>query len=396
VTSFIRRIFLKIKELKMSYQLFVPNFRIDECLAEIRECLEKGWTGLGYKTFQMEEGWKAYTGLPYAHFLSSNTVGLHLALHVFKTELGWEDGDEVISTPLTFISTNHAISYTNLKPVFADVDEYLCLSPEDIKKKITSRTRAVIFVGIGGNTGRYEEVVKLCRARGLMLILDAAHMAGTRLHGKHVGYEADCAVFSFQAIKNLATADSGMICFTDEKRDERARKLSWLGINKDTFARTTGQGGYKWMYDVEEIGFKYHGNSIMAAMGLVSLKYLDQDNSYRRQLAKWYEEQLADDDLIRVVPVSKNCESSRHLFQVCIDRRDEVLMALNECEIYPGVHYRDNTEYELYSDENGTCPKAHNASKQILSLPMHMAISKSDIEFIIKTLKNIVHKGIQS
>lgn len=97
----------------MSYQLFVPNFHIDECLAGIRECLEKGWTGLGYKTFQMEEARKAYTGLPYAHFLSSNTVGLHLALHMFKTELGWEDGDEVISTPLTFISTNHAISYTN-------------------------------------------------------------------------------------------------------------------------------------------------------------------------------------------------------------------------------------------------------------------------------------------
>ena len=143
-----------------------------------------------------------------------------------------------------------------------------------------------------------------------MLILDAAHMAGTRLHGKHVGHDADCAVFSFQAVKNLATADSGgMICFSDEKRDERARKLSWLGINKDTYSRTTGQDVYKWMYDVEEIGFKYHGNSIMAAMGLVSLKYLDRDNSYRRQLAKWYEDQLGDDELVRIVPISENYES---------------------------------------------------------------------------------------
>ena len=97
-------------------------------------------------------------------------------------------------------------------------------------------------------------------------------------------------VFSFQAVKNLPTADSGMICCQDAELDADARKWAWLGINKDTYARTLSQGTYKWMYDVEFEGFKYHGNSIMAAMGLVSLKYLDQDNAYRRQLAEWYDE----------------------------------------------------------------------------------------------------------
>ena len=374
----------------MAIQLFIPNFRIDECLAQIRECLEKGWTGLGFKTVEMENKWKEYTGLPYAHFLSSNTVGLHLALHMFKTEFGWADGDEVISTPLTFVSSNHAIVYTSLQPVFADVDEYLCLTPEDIERKITPRTRAVIFVGIGGNTGRYEEVVKLCKARGLILILDAAHMAGTRLNGKHVGYDADCTVFSFQAVKNLATADSGMICFPDQARDERARKLSWLGINKDTYARTVTQGAYKWMYDVEEVGFKYHGNSIMAAIGLVSLRYLDRDNAYRRQLAKWYEDHLAGDELIRIVPIAEGCESSRHLFQIRVANRDQVLMALNEHEIFPGVHYRDNTNYRMYNSGANTCPKAHLASKEIISLPMHMGVTAKDIEFIADTLSKVI------
>ena len=374
----------------MPHQLFVPHFRIDECLEEIRECLEKGWTGLGYKTIEIENKWKEYTALPHAHFLSSNTVGLHLALHMFKTELGWLDGDEIISTPLTFVSTNHAIIYTNLQPVFADIDEYLCLSPESIEQKITPRTRAVIFVGIGGNTGRYEEVVKLCKDRGLVLILDAAHMAGTRLHDKHVGHDADCTVFSFQAVKNLATADSGMICFPDQARDERARKLSWLGINKDTYSRTVGKGAYKWMYDVEEVGFKYHGNSIMAAIGIVSLRYLDRDNAYRRQLAQWYENRLSDDDLIRVVPVLNGCESSRHLFQIRVKKRDEVLMALNEYEIHPGVHYRDNTEYKLYGYGNNTCPNAYLASKEILSLPMHIGLAEKDVSHIISTLNRIV------
>ena len=109
----------------MAIQLFVPTFRIDECLDEIKECLEKGWTGIGYKTVEFEEKWKAYTGLNNAHFLNSDTAALHLAGKVFKIQNKWNDGDEIISTPLTFVSTNHAIMYENLKVVFADVDEYL-------------------------------------------------------------------------------------------------------------------------------------------------------------------------------------------------------------------------------------------------------------------------------
>jgi dTDP-4-amino-4,6-dideoxygalactose transaminase len=377
---------------RMATQLFVPNFRVEECLVEIKECLEKGWTGLGFKTVAMEDAWRAYTGLPNAHFLSSNTVGLHLAFHLLKLKHGWNDGDEIITTPLTFVSTNHAIVEAGLKPVFADVDEYLCLAPTDVERKITDKTRAVIFVGIGGNTGRYERVLEICRDRGLKMVLDAAHMAGTRVSGRHVGHDADVAVFSFQAVKNLATADSGMICFAEGEDDERARKLTWLGINKDTYARTTSQGSYKWMYDVEELGFKYHGNSIMAAIGLVSLKYLDRDNAYRRQLAEWYQSTIASIKNIDVVPVAPGCESSRHLFQIRAKKRDELMMVFHENEIYPGVHYRDNTEYGLYSYGQGTCPNAAKASKEILSLPMHMGVTKVDIDRVAEVLQKFSEK----
>lgn len=374
----------------MAVQLFVPQFRVDECLAEIRECLEKGWTGLGFKTVAIEEAWKNYTGLPYAHFLSSNTVGLHLALHMFKTKFGWADSDEVISTPLTFVSTNHAIMYCNLSPVFADVDRFLCLDPDDIERKITSRTRAVLFVGIGGNTGQYERVAELCREKNLILILDAAHMAGTRLHGKHVGAEADCTVFSFQAVKNLPTADSGMICFRTQEDDARARQLTWLGINKDTYARTTSQGAYKWMYDVEEVGFKYHGNSIMAAIGLVQLRYLDSDNAYRRQLAAWYRAAFEGSSSIVTVDIAAGCESSTHLFQIRVPKRDALMLALHEHGIYPGVHYRDNTEYRMYSHGAGTCPNALQASREIISLPLHLGLTKSDVDEIASLVRRYV------
>jgi dTDP-4-amino-4,6-dideoxygalactose transaminase len=372
--------------------LFVPTFRIEETLAEIRVCLEKGWTGLGYKTNEFEEAFKQYTALPYAHFLNSATAGLHLAVRLLKEQGGWQEGDEVITTAMTFVSSNHVILYEKLHPVFADIDDYLCLDPQSIAERITPRTRAVMYVGFGGNTGRLQEVEKLCRDHNLKLILDASHMTGTRwLRGAHIGTEADVSVFSFQAVKNLPTADSGMICFRDGVLDAEVRKWSWLGINKDTYTRTTSEGTYKWLYDVEHEGFKYHGNSIMAAIGLVALKYVDQDNAYRRLLASWYDELLEDDQRIRRVPMAPDCVPSRHLYQIEVNRRDEVMLALNQAKIYPGVHYRDNTLYRMYRYGYGTCPRTHAASERIISLPMHMRLSNNQVAYIARTLKEIAN-----
>ena len=365
--------------------LFVPTFRIEETLAEIRVCLEKGWTGLGFKTVEFEDAWKTYTGLPHAHFLNSATAGLHLAVRLLKEHDGWREGDEIISTPLTFVSTNHAIRYEKLRVSFADVDEYLCLDPESVASRLSARTRAVMFVGIGGNTGRLQQIADLCRARGLRLILDASHMAGTRWQGRHVGAEADAAVFSFQAVKNLPTADAGMICFKDAHLDAEVRKWTWLGINKDTYSRTVGGGAYKWHYDVENEGFKYHGNSIMAAIGLVALKYLDQDNAYRRQIASWYDDLLAD--AVQRVPVASGCESSRHLYQVLADNRDQVMLALHQQQIYPGVHYRDNTIYRTYEYARGSCPRSQEASDRVISLPLHLRLSRAGVERVADGLK---------
>ncbi len=370
--------------------LFVPNFRTKECLEEIRICLDKGWTGLGFKTLEMEKAWSEYTGLPHAHFLNSATAGLHLAVRLLKDADGWKDGDEVITSPLTFVSTNHAILYENLKPVFADVDEYLCLSPESVESRLSDRTRAVMFVGMGGNTGSLDRIAQLCRDKNIRLILDAAHMAGTRFEGKHVGAESDAAVFSFQAVKNLPSADSGMICFADQALDRAVRKWTWLGINKDTYTRTHDQSAYKWQYEVEHPGFKYHGNSIMAAMALVGLRYLDQDNARRREICQWYDEALSQHSGIERIPTAPNCESSRHLYQIAVDKRDEVMLAMNEKGVYPGVHYRTNCEYLVYRDYRVECPQATRYSDSLISLPLHLGLSKKDVSHVAKSLMNIV------
>ncbi len=374
----------------MTIQVFLPKFRIDECLHEVRECLEKSWTGMGFKTQHFEEKWCEYTGLPYSHFINSNTVGLHLAFHLFKNQYHWQAGDEVITTPLTFISTNHAILYENLKPVFADVDGTGCLDPKSIEARITEKTRAVIYVGLGGNTGHLEEVSKICKKNNLKLILDAAHMSGTRYKNKHVGHEADVSVFSFQAVKNLPTADSGMICFREKAFDDQVRKLTWLGINKDTYSRTTQQGSYKWKYDVEMVGYKYHGNSIMAALGLVGLRYLDQDNQFRRALAREYRKLLSTIPAIQFIQEVNDCESAQHLFQIRVKNRDELLNHLQKNHIFPGVHYRDNTEYKLYEYGFNTCPQAQRISQEIISLPLHLHLTEEDVTHICNVIREFL------
>lgn len=176
-------------------QLFKAKYEVEECLEEIRECLEAGWTGLGFKTVEFENNWKAYTGLPFAHFTNSSTIGLYLAVDILKEEYGWEDDDEIITTPITFVSTNHAILKSNMKAVFADVDDSLCLDPNSVKECITERTRAVMYVGMGGNMGNYYEIIKICKENKLKIILDAAHMAGTRYGGDSRKRGRSCRIF---------------------------------------------------------------------------------------------------------------------------------------------------------------------------------------------------------
>ncbi|HYE85030.1 MAG TPA: DegT/DnrJ/EryC1/StrS family aminotransferase, partial [Vicinamibacterales bacterium] len=133
------------------------------------------------------------------------------------------------------------------------------------------------------------------------------------------------------------------------------------------------------------VGFKYHGNSIMAGIGLVGLKYLEQDNAYRRQLASWYDEALAGCAAIGRVEVAPDCESSRHLYQVMVDRRDEVMVALNREQIFPGVHYRDNSVYAMYRNQPD-CPRARRASDRLISLPMHLRLDRADVHRVCAAL----------
>lgn len=373
-------------------QVLKPKFHIDECLEQVRECLEKGWTGSGFKTAEFEEKWKEYTGHPNACYLNSNTSGLHLAVNILKRRYGWQDGDEIISTPITFVATNHAIMYEGLLPRFADVDEYLCLDPVDVEKKINEKTRAIAFVGYGGRVGQLKSIIELCKKHGLKLILDAAHMAGTRVDGVMPGTwdGVDVTVYSFQAVKNLPTGDSGMICFADASMDKECRMVSWMGINKDTYSRSSSEGTYKWNYGVDYLGFKYNGNAIMAGIALAQLPYLDEENARRREMAAIYDQVFETNPHIRIIRAPHPQECSYHIYEIMVPDREALLSELARNDIYAGVHYRDNTEFSMYTYAHGTCPVAHEVTRHIITMPLHMYLTDDDVRRIAQIVNDFV------
>ena len=372
-------------------QVLKPKFHVDECLDAIRECLEKGWTGMGFKTVEFEEAWKRYTGHKHAYYINSNTVGLHLAVKILKMKYGWQDGDEIISTPITFVSTNLAIVYENLKPVFADVDEYLCMDPVDVEKKITAKTKAVIFVGYGGRIGQLNKIIEICKKHNLRLILDAAHMSGTKVNGVCPGTwdGIDVTVYSYQAVKNLATGDSGMICWKDDDCAELNKMMAWCGINKDTYARSN-KGTYAWKYDVDYVGYKYNGNAIMAAIALSQLPYLDEENERRREFVRMYNEGFKNNPKIKIIPAPYWEECSYHLYELVVPDREDLLNKLSAIGINCGVHYRDNTEYSIFAFGEGQAPKAREISHHLITMPLHMWLTDEDVKLIIEKVNEYV------
>lgn len=370
-------------------QLFKPIFNKEEILTQISECLDKGWTGLGFKTVEFEEKFKQYTGVQNAHFLNSATSALHLALELAKARFNPYKYYNVLTTPLTFISDTHVIYHAELGPLFVDIDKYLCMSPDKLDKHLSraNNALAVIYVGIGGNTGDLAKIVSLCNYYNIPLIFDASHCMGTHYNGRHVGTEADYTVFSFQAVKNLPTADSGMLVCKDSEDDKLARKLSWLGISKDTWNRQTGGGN--WDYNVEHVGWKYHGNSIMAAMGIAGLEILEAGNRIRREIAGRYILNL-DINKFRFIPTAPDCLPSKHLFQVRvpIDKRDSLISYAASKGVQLGVHYKCHTNYKIFSSERGYCLDAERISKELVSLPIGPHLSEDDVSYVIEVLNS--------
>lgn len=385
----------------ISMQTFIPVFRPNYDKEEIKavtEVLKSGWIGLGPKTEEFEKRFASYIDVPYAIALNSATAALHLSL--LAANIG--KGDEVIVPALTFVSTAHAVLYTGATPVFADVDkEILCISPDDVVKKITKQTKAIIPVHYGGHPCDMDGLKKIARKHNLIIIEDASHACGSSYHGKKIGSISPFTCFSFHAVKNLATGDGGMITVKDKKTADRLQRLRWCGINKNTWDRLEdiyeeekAYRIYGWHYEVEELGYKYHMNDINAAIGLVQLQKLDKSNQKRRTLASRYNHELNKIKELKCPVVKSNIISAQHNYVIRCGERDKLHLFLREKNISSGVHYMPLHLQPFYKKlyPNARLPIAETQWKQLLTLPLYPNLTQKKQDYIINCIREFYTK----
>lgn len=362
--------------------VFKPSFGEEE-LEALRGPFQSGWIGLGPKTREFEERFAEYIGTKFAVALNSGTAALHLALKVIGIE-GWE----VITTPMTFISTNHAILYNNGIPVFADIEpDTLNIDPKEIKKQITSKTKAIIVVHYGGHACDMDPVLEIAKERNIWVIEDAAHGCGGEYKGQKLGSIGDIGCFSFHAVKNLSTGEGGMITTDDPELYGRLLKLRWMGISKDTWSREEKDKKYSWYYNVEELGFKYHMNDIPAAIGLVQLKKLEGMNRRRREITERYNRGLKGLPWLETPTVKPYAKSSHHNYVIKVEKRDQLNIYLQEKGISTGVHYIPNNHYEMYHQYRGETPIADSVWRTLLTLPLFPDLKDDEVDYIIQEIK---------
>jgi perosamine synthetase len=347
----------------------------------VAEVIRSGWIGLGPKTAEFERRFAEYVGAAHAVGLNSCTSALDLAMKL----LGVNHGHEVIVPTMTFVSTAHIVAYNLATPVFVDVDPVtLALDLEDVKRKITVRTRAIIPVHYSGRPVDMDALGEVAGA--IPIVEDCAHAAGAKYKGRHVGTFGDIGCFSFHAVKNLAMGDGGALVTNQRPWAERSKRLRWLGIDKGTWDRTAADKSYWWQYFVDEIGLKCHMNDVAAAMGLVQLRKLDAMNARRREIARQYTEAFSRVQCLETPPGDDDTfQSSWHIYCLKVPERDELSARLQQCGIATGVHYTPIHLYSCYGNR-ASLPQAEAVFRRILSLPMYPDMTDAEVAHVIEAV----------
>lgn len=363
--------------------IFRPSMDYQEANA-VKKVLESGWIGLGPKTEEFEKALEAYLGSQHIITTNSATAALHLAL----IAAGVKEDDEVISPSLTFVSTNHVILYQKAKPVFCDVDpETLCADPKDVIKKITSRTKAIILVHYGGHAVDMDPVLKIARKKNIIVIEDAAHALGGKYKGKMLGTIGDLGCFSFHAVKAVAMGDGGAIFTKNKKIAEMLKAYRWMGISKDTWDRQ-GPKKYSWQYDVQYVGYKYHTNDILSAIGLVQLKKLPIVMKRKLSIFNRYNKAFSTIKWLQT-PVQKSYTThALHNYCIKTEHRDALSSYLADQKISTTVHYEPNHFYPIYKKYRIKLPVTEKLYNEILLLPFYYGLSNQEVDYIIEKVKS--------
>lgn len=347
----------------------------EEEIENVVEVLKSGMIAQGPKVAEFEEKFAQWVGAKYGIATNSGTAALHVAL----LACGIGPGDEVITTPFTFIASGNAIVYTGATPIFADIDlETYDIDPDTIEDLITDKTKAILPVQLYGQSADMDKIREIAKKHDLLVIEDAAQAHGAMFNDEKVGSMGDMACFSFYPTKNMTTSEGGMITTNDKELAEKARIFRAHGSS------------IKYQHDA--IGYNFRSSDIAAAIGLAQLKKIDEFNEKRIANAAYLNEGLKDVDGV-VTPASpENRKHVYHQYTIRVTKgdRDEWVDILTEKGIGTGIHY----PIPLYNQPiykelgfTGSSPNAELAADTVISLPVHPSLTEEDLDLVIEAVK---------
>jgi len=343
--------------------------------------LDKEYLGMGQQVQEFEEKLKDFFGRSVV-CVASGTSALQLSCQAIGIGLG----DEVLVQSLTYIASFQAISATGGTPVACDINPTtLTIDLEDAKKRITSKTKAIMPVHYAGGVGDLDSIYDFALSNGLRVIEDAAHAFGSFYKGKRIGGFGDIACFSFDGIKNITSGEGGCIVSDDKQLIEKIRDARLLGVVKDSEKRF--QNNRSWEFDVTLQGWRYHMSNIMAAIGIEQLKRFPEMAKKRQVLAKQYESMLSNNPYIETLKHDYD-EIVPHIYVVKCNsqRRDLIRDNLIAKNIQTGIHYQPNHLLSLYKNSSHSLPKVEEIYPKLLTLPLHVDLTEENVGLICKTL----------
>jgi dTDP-4-amino-4,6-dideoxygalactose transaminase len=358
-------------------------------IQEVVDTLESAWLGTGPKVSKFEDIFKEYTGAKFAMALNSCTAGLHLAMLV----TGVRQGDEVITTPLTFCSTANAIIHTGATPVFVDVEkESMNIDPAKIEEAITPRTRAIIPVHLAGRPCDMDAIMDIARRHDLLVIEDAAHCIEGWYKGKKIGNIGDMTCFSFYVTKNIVTGEGGMVTTNKEVWADKIKMYGLHGLSRDAWRRYSDEGFVH--YQVIFPGYKYNMMDIQASLGLHQMKRINQYLKRREKIWEKYNASFSHLPVVCPAEPEKDTVHARHLYTLLIDTektnktRDTVQQELHELNIGTGIHFISLHLHDYYRKtyafKPNDFPNAKWISERTISLPLSAKLSDRDAQDVIR------------
>jgi len=374
----------------MKYKYPVSDIDFDQREFEaVNKIIASKWLTMGEVTKAFEDEFARSIGVKHAIAVVNGTAALHLAIK----GLGITNGDEVIVPSLTFVATANAVIYVNAKPIFADIasSDNWNISPEDIEKKISSRTKAIIVMHYGGYPCDMDSINSIAKKHNLFVIEDAAHAPGAEYNGNKCGSLGDVACFSFFSNKNMTTGEGGMITTDDDALSKKIRLMRSHGMTSLTLDRYKG---HAFSYDVIELGHNYRIDEIRSALGLVQLNKLEANNQKREVLTNRYRKNLAEINWLSSPFKNQSNKPAYHLFPILCPKvkREDFMKYLRSRGIQTSIHYPPVHLFSFYrqnfSTKEGDLPLTEAIARKEVTLPMSPILTIENIDRIVEEIKS--------